>query len=425
MTEKLVSLSDKISKENLNKISFDEYINQKVADESKREESITKEDLKKEISQYVNEDLNDDLNTKIDLLFKGKDSILIKDLCPSNPEKENQKQININKINPSDLDLLVQEIPKEIIKKNEPLLELDKKDEPQIENDPEVKEEKNEQEEEGKDGYTSESIIKPSNEFSFLAKDGNKNQSINESKEKEKTFLNENSNKEPQSYLNEEGQIIFPANHKKTYSFLEETTNRPHQIREPLFIKNNDYFYNIFRDSSTRKKKIQILSDKINKIANYSPSSDDRKNNILLSPIQKNKTNDLYSYRFNTPINHNVPRTNVIKEKIEKETKLLINTNPHIYSLHPKKKDKKKVFDSLLKNIQNENERKKVNHEIRKKNDNDYDALSKQIELFRTKRSSNNNNNQEESERIQKIKQEMLMSIEGTKTQNENVNEKK
>ena len=72
-----------------------------------------------------------------------------------------------------------------------------------------------------------------------------------------------------------------------------------------------------------------------------------------------------------------------------------------------------------------ENERKKVNHEIRKKNDNDYDALSKQIELFRTKRSSNNNNNQEESERIQKIKQEMLMSIEGTKTPNENVNEKK
>ena len=99
MTEKLVSLSDKISKENLNKISFDEYINQKVADESKREEIITKEDLKKEISQYVNEDLNDDLNTKIDLLFKGKDSILIKDLCPSNPEKENQKQINMNKIN--------------------------------------------------------------------------------------------------------------------------------------------------------------------------------------------------------------------------------------------------------------------------------------------------------------------------------------
>ena len=41
------------------------------------------------------------------------------------------------------------------------------------------------------------------------------------------------------------------------------------------------------------------------------------------------------------------------------------------------------------------------------------------------KRSSNNNNNQEESERIQKIKQEMLMSIEGTKTPNENVNEKK
>ena len=78
-----------------------------------------------------------------------------------------------------------------------------------------------------------------------------------------------------------------------------------------------------------------------------------------------------------------------------------------------------------MKNIQNENERKKVNHEIRKKNDNDYDALSKQIELFRSKRSINNNNNQEESERIQKIKQEMLMSIEGTKTQNENVNEKK
>lgn len=422
MTEKLISLSDKISKENLNKISFEEYINQKVADESKREEMITKEELKKEISQYVKEDLNEDLNKKIDFLFKGKDSILVKNLCPSNSEKEEIKQINTNKVNPSDLDLLVQEIPKEIIKKNEPLLDLDKKKDQKNQGDEEVKEE-NEQKEEVKDEYTFESIIKPSNGFSFMTKDANKNQSINESKEKEKTFLNENTNKETQSPINEDGQVIFPANHKKTYSFLEESKNRPHQIREPLFIKNNDYFYNIFRDSSTRKKKIQILSDKINKIANYSPTKDVKKNNILLSPIQKNKTNDLYSYKFNTPINYNVPRTNAIKEKIEKETKLLVNTSPEIYSLHPKKKDKKKVFDSLLKNIQGEKERKKVNYEIRKKNDNDYDALNKQIELFRTKRY--NNNNQEENERVQKIKQEMLMSIEGTQPQNENQNEKK
>ena len=404
MDEKLISLSDKITGEEIIKVSFEEFIKQKVLNEKDKNTSITKEELKKEISLKVKDDLNEELSSKIDSIFNGQDSILIKDIKlfeqqEEHPEieqkqeevsnKENEQ--NSNKVNPSDLDLLSQELPKEITKKEEPFSEelLKNNDTLNLLPDLEVPQKENEY----NSTFQVESIVKPSNTFSQLGsqqeKDKKKEEKVSNDnnncslKDSTKEFFNHNvpSSKSNNRYSGEDN-LVYPINQKKGMSFLSDTQNQPveqHKTnKENIYVRSDDYFFDIIKNVSN-SKKIEILNDKLYKISSMNQNS--QATNLFRSSYtsQKSKNNELYSYRFNSQIRTN-NNQNIIKEKIEREMKLMIDGQNRKSPSKPKTNaDKQKILEKLKNDLSKFPERKKESIEKREKNENELNELNEKI----------------------------------------------
>ena len=404
MDEKLISLSDKITGEEMIKVSFEEFIKQKVLNEKDKNTAITKEELKKEISLKVKDDLNEELSSKIDSIFNGQDSILIKDIKlleqqEEHPEieqkqeevsnKENEQ--NSNKVNPSDLDLLSQELPKEITKKEEPFSEelLKNNDTLNLLPDLEVPQKENEY----NSTFQVESIVKPSNTFSQLGsqqeEDKKKEEKVSNDnnncslKDSTKEFFNHNvpsskSNHTSSGYDN----LVYPINQKKGMTFLSDTQNQPveqHKTnKENIYVRSDDYFFDIIKNVSN-SKKIEILNDKLYKISSMNQNS--QATNLFRSSYtsQKSKNNELYSYRFNSQIRTN-NNQNIIKEKIEREMKLMIDGQNRKSPSKPKTNaDKQKILEKLKNDLSKFPERKKESIEKREKNENELNELNEKI----------------------------------------------
>lgn len=404
MDEKLISLSDKITGEEIIKVSFEEFIKQKVLNEKDKNTSITKEELKKEISLKVKDDLNEELSSKIDSIFNGQDSILIKDIKlfeqqEEHPEieqkqeevsnKENEQ--NSNKVNPSDLDLLSQELPKEITKKEEPFSEelLKNNDTLNLLPDFEVPQKENEY----NSTFQVESIVKPSNTFSQLGshqeEDKKKEEKVSNDnnncslKDSTKEFFNHNvpSSKSNSRYSGEDN-LVYPINQKKGMTFLSDTQNQPveqHKTnKENIYVRSDDYFFDIIKNVSN-SKKIEILNDKLYKISSMNQNS--QATNLFRSSYtsQKSKNNELYSYRFNSQIRTN-NNQNIIKEKIEREMKLMIDGQNRKSPSKPKTNaDKQKILEKLKNDLSKFPERKKESIEKREKNENELNELNEKI----------------------------------------------
>lgn len=403
MDEKLISLSDKITGEEIIKVSFDEFIKEKVLNEKDKNTSITKEELKKEISLKVKDDLNEELSSKIDSLFNGQDSILIKDIKiieqqevhPEIEEKQEEgsnkeHEQNDNKVNPSDLDLLSQELPKEITKKEEPFSEVLQKNNDSLNLLPDI--EVPAKENEYNSTFQVESIIKPSNTFSQLGslqEEDKKKQDkvINDNnnspfKESSKEFFNHNVPSKSNNRYSGEDNLVYPINQKKGMTFLSDSQNQPveqHKSnKENIYTRSDDYFFDIIKNVSN-SKKIEILNDKLYKISSMNQNS--QATNLFRSSYstQKNKNNELYSYRFNSQIRTNNSQ-NIIKEKIEREMKLMIDGQNRKSPSKPKTNtDKQRILEKLKNDLSKFPERKKESIEKRERNDNELNELNEKI----------------------------------------------
>jgi hypothetical protein len=423
------------------KISFEQFINDKINNSKDLNTEIKKEDLLNEINEKVENGNDNTIIEKINSIFSNNETIKIKQLKEESikPEK---------KISP-DLEFLSENLPEDknrekILKQTISNIEtlINKEENPQIK-----------KEEITLDISKLESIIKPINEFDDI-----KNVENNEEKKKERPkeinkpfykaniefnqpllFKNYSFNKANYLFNNKNNKtLILPKN--ENYIFNHKNNDDYKEISNLFKInkngndnkfKNNqfkdDYFYSIYKNVASKNliiRNLKNLNDKVNKASSKPVSINGIYGNI------KNDNINLKNFTIKTSLNN--PSNGIsFLEKIEKEKNNIVNSrNYNLYYSESKKNDfdlkdlnERKFFDNLKDDFRNFNvdkDKKNINKKT------GFDEINDKLnELFKKNKNENeiknneiNENEIKEDEKIKTIT-EKTTTIE-TKKKNKN-----
>ena len=394
-------------KKDVTKISFEEYINNKISTSNENNE-IKKDELLKEIEEKVENE--NEIKEQINSLFTNNSIIKLKDLKEKikNENIEKKKEL-IDIISPQkktspDLEFLSQDLPED--KNREKILSsysltseiIENKNLEKNMNDIIV------------DISKIESVIKPVNEFEENKKEENEEGKNKKERPKEinRPVYNPNYNSELFTLKN-------LSNNKKLFD--DENSNSKlllkHNSNQNVVNNNNDYFFSIYKTYANKNKiikNLKNLNDKVNKTASKPISI----NGIYGNYIKGN--NDLNKYQIKNNINiynKSERKNNTFLEKLEKEKNSINNSENKNVNLF---EFKKKNYD--LTNI---NEKNAYINDFK----NDLKKLSMNMNKQKSQRDKNlgfDEINQKLDELYKKNKGENKIEIKEEKNQN-NTNE--
>ncbi len=389
------------------KISFEEYINNKISTSNENNE-IKKDELLKEIEEKVENE--NEIKEQINSLFTNNSIIKLKDLKEKikNESIEKKKEL-IDIISPQkktspDLEFLSQDLPED--KNREKILSSYSLTSDIIEN--------NNLEKNMNDIIVDiskiESVIKPVNEFEENKKEENEEGKNKKERPKEinRPVYNPNYNSELFTLKN-------LSNNKKLFD--DENSNSKlllkHNSNQNVVNNNNDYFFSIYKTYANKNKiikNLKNLNDKVNKTASKPISI----NGIYGNYIKGN--NDLNKIQIKNNINiynKSERKNNTFLEKLEKEKNSINNSENKNINLF---EFKKKNYD--LTNI---NEKNAYINDFK----NDLKKLSMNMNKQKSQRDKNlgfDEINQKLDELYKKNKGENKIEIKEEKNQN-NTNE--
>jgi hypothetical protein len=343
MSENLTSLMDKITyPEKNNKISFEEFINEKIVNNNNLDDEIKKEELIKELEEKVEN--GSDYFGQIDDYFGDKDNMKLEELQNIiNPKEEEEKEVEEEKEEKKSLEEEEKEGEEE--KEVEEQKEEENKEEVKEEEKEEVKEEEvkeEEKKEEEKEEKKEEEIKdeekveekkeeKKENEIQFEDK---KEQEVEIKEEENKKDKIKNINKEekmiPRSTLDD----IYTSKMNSDLDFLSYDLPKD-KNREKILSKDYSQNYNLSNRIQT-KSKFNFDPELENEINNIKPSNEE----TIIKPI-----NDFKEYE------NNINTINEIKGKTYRES----NNNKKSYYRPIQNKVLSYNDDFVDKFIQNEN----------------------------------------------------------------------
>ena len=390
-------------KKDVTKISFEEYINNKISTSNENNE-IKKDELLKEIEEKVENE--NEIKEQINSLFTNNSIIKLKDLKEKikNESIEKKKEL-IDIISPQkktspDLEFLSQDLPED--KNREKILSsysltseiIENKNLEKNMNDIIV------------DISKIESVIKPVNEFEENKKEENEEGKNKKERPKEinRPVYNPNYNSELFTLKN-------LSNNKKLFD--DENSNSKlllkHNSNQNVVNNNNDYFFSIYKTYANKNKiikNLKNLNDKVNKTASKPISI----NGIYGNYIKGN--NDLNKIQIKNNINiynKSERKNNTFLEKLEKEKNSINNSENKNINLF---EFKKKNYD--LTNI---NEKNAYINDFK----NDLKKLSMNMNKQKSQRDKNlgfDEINQKLDELYKKNKGENKIEIKEEKNQN-------
>ncbi len=410
------------------KISFEQFINDKINNLKDLNSEINKEDLLNEIKEKVKNGNDNSIIEKINSIFSNNETIKIKQL----KELVTKPETKISR----DLEFLSENLPED--KNREKILK-------QTISNIETSINKEENSEKKKeeiiiDNSKLESVIKPINEFNDI-KNGENNDEKKKERPKEinKPFYNANIeinqpflfksysyNKNNYLFNNNNNKyktLILPKNENYTINHHNNDYNEISNLLMNKKVKENtfsnyqnkdDYFFSIYKNVASKNiiiRNLTNLNDKVNKASSKPVSV-----NGIYGYTNKENIN-LKNFTIKTNLNNPSNKISFL-EKIEKEKNNIINSrNYNLQYSDSKKSDfdlresnEKKIFD----NLKDDNQKGNLDKDKKNKNKKSgFDEINEKLnELFIKNKNENqiktSNLNQKENEnneeqKIQKI----------------------
>ena len=387
MSEKLTSLMDKITyPETNNKISFEEFINEKIFNNNNLDNEIKKEELIKELEEKVEN--GSDYFGQIDDYFGDKDNMKLEELQNIiNPKEEEEKEVEEEKEEKKSLEEEEKEVEEEKEAEEEKEVEEQKeeenKEEVKEEEKEEVKEEEKEEvkDEEVKEEEKKEEEIKEEEKVEEKKEEEKKENEIQfeDKKEQEVEIKEEENKKDKIKNINKEEKMIphstlddiYTSKMNSDLDFLSYDLPRD-KNREKILSKDYTHNYNLSNRIQT-KSKFNFDPELENEINNIKPSNEE----TIIKPI-----NEFKEYE------NNINSMNEIKGKTYREN----NINKKSYYKPIQNKNLSYNDDFVDKFIQNENfELNNIVFPINKKKNLMYDddTISKGVQNIKSKINNN------------------------------------
>ena len=351
MSEKLTSLMDKITyPETNNKISFEEFINEKIINNNNFDNEIKKEELIKELEEKVEN--GSDYFGQIDDYFGDKDNMKLEELQNIiNPKEEEEKEVEEEKEEKKSQEEEEKEVAEEEKEGEE---EKEVEEQKEEENKEEVKEEEKEEEkeedkeevkeEEVKEEEKKEEEIKEEEKVEEKKEEEKKENEIQfeDKKEQEVEIKEEENKKDKIKNINKEEKMIphstlddiYTSKMNSDLDFLSYDLPKD-KNREKILSKDYTHNYNLSNRIQT-KSKFNFDPELENEINNIKPSNEE----TIIKPI-----NEFKEYE------NNINSMNEIKGKTYREN----NNNKKSYYKPIQNKILSYNDDFVDKFIQNEN----------------------------------------------------------------------
>lgn len=258
-----------------------------------------------------------------------------------------------HKVNISELNLLDQDIPKELIHVHKPFENENTTNNERVLNN-------NYNKYDNVADIEYETLIKPSNNFGSLYcnNDDNDNDDNDNTNMQAELDINDNdddnSNNNEQCYNDE--PIVYPINKKKnTFLYLSnDDVNTPQSLNqsrdnERKYRKEGDFFMNMYQSVSyNNKKKLHLINDKINKL--YNSTYDNNNNNTHKQPYYAMSLKHMGKTTTQHNNNHlylNTPLTSMLQYKKPK-------THNHLQYKKKLSLERDKLFNEVLSNAKKE-----------------------------------------------------------------------
>jgi hypothetical protein len=377
---------------------------------------ITQERIYNEIVSRVELDNDNECNQKeivcdiINQIFNNKNEITMLELVSNFiGEQCNNEDNNVNndmkqytsgngsahKVNISELNLLDQDIPKELIHVHKPFENDDTTNNGRVLNN-------NYNKYDNVVDIEYETLIKPSNNFGSLYCDNDNDNTNMQAELDVNDNDDDNSNNNEQCYNDE--PIVYPINKKKnTFLYLSnDDVNAPQSLNqsrdnERKYRREGDFFMNLYQSVSyNNKKKLHLINDKINKL--YNSTYDTNNNNTHKQPYYAMSLKHMGKTTTQHNNNHlylNTPLTSILQYK---------KTKTHNHHQYKKKLsfERDKLFNEVLTNAKRES-------------------------AFISQRNINNTNNNKHSNNLynlNEIEEQIVDLIARNRKVNANINER-
>ena len=408
-------------KKDVTKISFEEYINNKISTSNENNE-IKKDELLKEVEEKVENE--NEIKEKINSLFENNSTIQLKDL------KEKIKTENIEKkkelidiISPQkkispDLEFLSQDLPED--KNRVKILSSCSLTSELIEN-------KNLEKNMNDiilDISKIESVIKPVNEFEENKKENNEEEKNKKERPKEinRPVYNPNYNSEHFTFKNLSDNKKFFDDEFNNSKILFKHSNNQNVVNN-----NDDYFFSIYKTYANKNKIIKTiknLNDKVNKVASKPISI-----NGIYGNFKGNNDFNKYQVKTNINIYKTERKNNSFLEKIEKEKNSINNSenkNVNLFEFKKKNYDLTNINEknAYIKNFKNDLKKLSLNMNKQKSQRDKnlgFDEINKKLDdLYKKNKGENqtetnedkNQNNVKEEIKKEEIKKEEIKKEE-------------
>lgn len=425
MEENKISNENDISnKNNTTKISFEEYINNKIST-SNEDDEIKIDELLKEIEEKVENE--NEIKEQINSLFKDNSTIKLKDLKIKikNGNVEKRKElidiISSQKKTSPDLEFLSQDLPED--KNREKILSS-------YSITPELIENKNIEKNMNDiilDISKIESVIKPVNEFEENKKEDNEEKKNIKKRPKEinRPFYNPNYNSEFFTLRNSSDNKKFFDNNIVNSKILLK-----HNNNENVVNNNNDYFFSIYKTYANKNKIIKNIKNLNNKV-NKAVSKPISINGIYGNYIKGNNDLNKYQIKNNINIYNKTDRNNnFFLEKIKKEKNSINNSenkNVNLYEFKKKNYDLTNINEknAYIKDFKNDLKKLSINMNKQKSQRNknaDFDDINQKLDELSKKNKGekhteineekNQKNNTNEEIKMDEIKKEEIKTEE-------------
>lgn len=421
MEENKISNENDISNKNYTtKISFEEYINNKIST-SNEDDEIKIDELLKEIEEKVENE--NEIKEQINSLFKDNSTIKLKDLKIKikNGNVEKRKElidiISSQKKTSPDLEFLSQDLPED--KNREKILSS-------YSITPELIENKNIEKNMNDiilDISKIESVIKPVNEFEENKKEDNEEKKNIKKRPKEinRPFYNPNYNSEFFTLRNSSDNKKFFDNNIVNSKILLK-----HNNNENVVNNNNDYFFSIYKTYANKNKIIKNIKNLNNKV-NKAVSKPISINGIYGNYIKGNNDLNKYQIKNNINIYNKTDRNNnFFLEKIKKEKNSINNSenkNVNLYEFKKKNYDLTNINEknAYIKDFKNDLKKLSINMNKQKSQRNknaDFDDINQKLDELSKKNKGekhteineekNQKNNTNEEIKMDEIKKEEI-----------------
>ena len=334
---------------------------------------ITQEMIYNEIISRVELDIDNECHQKeivcdiINQIFNNKNEITMLELVNNFMGEQYNEENNVNnmkqitsgngsahKVNISELNLLDQDIPKELIHVHKPF-----ENEYTTNNVKVLNNNYNYNKYDNATDIEYETLIKPSNNFGSLYCDNDNDDNDHNTNMQAELDVNEdddnsNNNDNIEQCYNEE-PIVYPINKKKnTFLYLSnDNANAPQSLNqskdnERKYRKDGDFFMNMYQSVSyNNKKKLHLMNDKINKL--YNTTYNDN-NNAYKQPYYAMSLKHMGKTTTQHNNNHlylNTPLTSMLQYKKPK-------THHHHQYKQKLSLERDKLFNEVLSNAKKE-----------------------------------------------------------------------